>query len=177
MKTEERKCARRLRFEEGLPIKEIARRVGVSVSSVSVWVRDIELAPAQHAVLLAKNPAHNKLLSGRHIAASNRRRERIAYQNDGRLAARRAEALHRTGCMLYWAEGGKNRNQVRFSNSDPEMAKLFVAFLRRYFDLAPQQIRVTCNLFADHLERQREIEQFWLTSLRLPQESLCKSVV
>lgn len=177
MKTEERNLARGLRAEQGLPIKEIARRVGVSVSSVSVWVRDIELTPEQQAALAAKNPAYNAQLSGRHIAAANRRAERRSYQMDGRLQARRRDALHVAGCMLYWAEGGKARNQLRFSNSDPEMARFFVRFLRTYFDVALPSIRVTCHLFADHLDRQREIEQFWLEKLGLPPESLCKSVV
>ena len=36
---------------------------------------------------------------------------------------------------------------------------------------------IRCNLFADHLERQREIERFWLTALELPSSCLRKSIV
>jgi hypothetical protein len=36
---------------------------------------------------------------------------------------------------------------------------------------------VTCNLFADHRERQREIEQFWLDVAGLPATCLRKSSV
>jgi len=79
--------------------------------------------------------------------------------------------------MLYWAEGSKSRNQIQFTNSDPEMTRLFVTFLRRYFHLRDTDIRITCNLFADHLVKQRDIEQFWLTTLGLSSESLRKSVV
>lgn len=79
--------------------------------------------------------------------------------------------------MLYWAEGAKARNQLQFANSDPSLARVFVDFLRTYFDISDALIRITCNLFADHLERQREIEQFWLDTLRLPNTSLCPSVV
>jgi transcriptional regulator with XRE-family HTH domain len=177
MKTEERELARTLRRDHGLPIKEIARRVGVSTSSVSVWVRDVELSTEQHAALRALNPAYNRQVSGQAIAAANRRAERVGYQEQGRLLARRAETLHVAGCMLYWAEGAKGRNQLRFTNSDPEMARFFVRFLLTYFDLRPEDIRITCNLFADHAVRQRQIEQFWLATLGLPESSLCKSVV
>jgi hypothetical protein len=52
--------------------------------------------------------------------------ERIAAQEEGRALARRGERLFLAGCMLYWAEGGQDRNQVRFSNSDPEMIRVFV---------------------------------------------------
>ena len=34
-----------------------------------------------------------------------------------------------------------------------------------------------CNLFADHVERQRSIEQFWLDALDLPHACLTKSAV
>jgi hypothetical protein len=177
MKTRERRRARELRRCEGLPIKEIAHRLGVSQASVSVWVRDIELTDEQQQALRSKNPAHNQLLSGRAVAAANRRAERTAAQAAGRVLARRAETLHAAGCMLYWAEGAKGRNQVRFCNSDPQMMQVFVQFLRTYFDVRDDDIRVTCHLYADHLERQREVERFWLDVLRLPDSALGKSIV
>jgi hypothetical protein len=101
----------------------------------------------------------------------------VLAQEEGRQLAERREALHVAGCMLYWAEGAKGRNQIRFTNSDPEMARFFVKFLRTYFNVRDEDIKITCNLFADHLERQREIEHFWLKTLRLPPSSLCKSTV
>jgi len=177
VKTQQRDEARRLRRDEGLSVKEIAGRVRVSQSSVSVWVRDIELTPAQHDALRLQNPAHNKLISGRTVAAANRRRERLAAQAQGRAVSRQGDPLHVAGCMLYWAEGGKARNQVRFSNSDPEMVRLFVEFLRTYFGLANDAIRITCHLYPDHLGQQREVETFWLVTLGLPQSCLGKSIV
>jgi transposase len=59
VKTEERQLARRLRAEQGLAVREIARIVGVSVSSVSLWVRDVPLTAEQEAVLAARNPVRN----------------------------------------------------------------------------------------------------------------------
>jgi hypothetical protein len=79
--------------------------------------------------------------------------------------------------MLYWAEGDKGRNQARLSNSDPDLLRFFVEFLRCYFDVEDDDIRVTCHLFADHVEKQRDIEAFWLEALGLTERSLCKSFV
>jgi hypothetical protein len=177
MKTRERDIARRLRSEEGLPINEIARRVSVSKSSVSIWVRDIELTAQQEAALKAKNPAYNRQLSGWRQNAAKHRARRVAAQESGRMVARRSEPLHLAGCMLYWAEGSKRRNQLCFSNSDPEMVRFFVVFLKTYFDIRDTDIRITCHLFADHIEHQRDVEQFWLNQAGLPGESLRKSVV
>ena len=36
---------------------------------------------------------------------------------------------------------------------------------------------MTCYLFADHLARQREIEDYWLRTLNLPRTCLRKSIV
>jgi transcriptional regulator with XRE-family HTH domain len=160
-----------------LPIKEIARRLGVSQSSVSLWVRDIELTTEQHARLLAMNPAYNRQLSGQRALAERCRARRRAAQEEGRSVAKRGEALHAAGCMLYWAEGAKTRNTLRLSNSDPDLVCMFVHFLRAYFEIEERDIRVTCNLFADHRVRQREIEEFWLDRLGLSRGSLCKSTV
>jgi hypothetical protein len=142
---------------------------------VSRWVRDVELTAEQQAKLEAQ--AFNGHVKGRAVNSSVRRKARMLAQEEGRQLAQRGEPLHVAACMLYWAEGSKSRNQVRFTNSDPEMVRFFVRFLRQYFNLENQNIRISCNLFADHLARQREIERFWLDRLELPQESLCKSTV
>jgi transposase-like protein len=177
LKTVEREQARKLRRDCGLSVKEIASRLGVSTSSVSLWVRDIELTEEQHERLRERNPIYNPQRAGRAVMTARRRGERRGYQAHGRALARRRDPLHAAGCMLYWAEGWKTRNQVHFSNSDPEMVRLFVAFLRRFFDVRAEDIRLTCNLFADHTERQREIEAFWLRVSGLPEGSLCQSIV
>jgi len=110
-------------------MNEIGRRVGVSKSSVSLWVRDIELTAEQHATLRAKNPAYNRQLSGWLRVAERHRANRHAAQESGRDLARRRQPRHLAGCMLYWGEGAKGPpNQVCFSNSDPEMVRLFVIF-------------------------------------------------
>jgi hypothetical protein len=79
--------------------------------------------------------------------------------------------------MLYWAEGARNRNCVLFANSDPEMIRFFNTFVRARFDVVDEQLAVKCNLFTDHEERQREVEDFWLGVVRLPRSRLQKSSV
>jgi transposase-like protein len=178
MKTDERQEARRLRSEEGRSIKEIAGLVGVSVSSVSVWVRDIELTEGQRQALLLRNPAFNRQLQAWRANAEQARARRRAYQEEGRALARRGDAGHAAGVMLYWGEGDKaNKNAVRLSNSDPEVVRFFLGFLRTYFGLEDSRVRVTCNLFADHVIRQPQIERYWLDVLNLPETALRASTV
>jgi len=79
--------------------------------------------------------------------------------------------------MLYWAEGGKARNSVRLTNADPEVIAFFADFLRKRFDVHDDSMSIYCNLFADHIEQQREIELFWLERLGLPEAALRRSIV
>jgi hypothetical protein len=154
MKTKERIEARRLR-SEGRSMKEIARLDGVALSSVSCWTRDIELSPEQCRLLRSRNPSIN----GQLVAAQNRERglvRRKRFQSIGRAHARRRADLHVAGCMLYWAEGSKGKNAIQFVNSDPAMARYFVGFLRTCYAVRDEAFRVDCNLFADHIERQRD---------------------
>ena len=85
--------------------------------------------------------------------------------------------MHLAGCMLHWAEGSKHRNAVIFVNSDPAMVAFFARFLRSCFEVPDGRFRITCNLFADHVERRREIEQYWLDLLGLPRTCLRESTV
>jgi len=156
----------------------IARRLGVAKSSVSLWVRDVPLSEEQLQKLRDLNPAYNRQLRGANRNAETGRERRAAAQEEGRRLAQRGEVLHAAGAMLYWAEGDKrSKNAARLSNSDPEVLRFFVRFLRTYFDPPHEKLRVTCHLFADHVERQRAIEDFWLTTCELPRSCLCKSVV
>jgi hypothetical protein len=149
-------------------VREIERRVGVARSSVSNWVRDVELTAEQRETL-RRRP--------RRPGSDRFRRRRGEYQDDGRSVARRGELSHGIGCMLFWAEGSRSVNSVKVTNSDPALLRLFALFLRHYFDVPDQKFRVWCNLFADHAERQQAVEQFWLDQLDLPRTCLTKSAV
>ena len=128
----EREQARNLR-RLGMPIKRIAARLGVSPSSVLYWTEDILLTPEQRLKnLRGPTGPQSPDRVQRRVDAIKRgsRARRLAYQREGRERAREEDdPLHRDGCMLYWAEGAKDRNSVGFSNSDPDMLAYFRGFL------------------------------------------------
>lgn len=174
MKTDERSEARRLRAE-GYSVKEIERQLGVSRSSVSRWVRDVVLAADARGRLVDRVRLGPIVAAERKAAAAREQRRRL--QMDGRRLARERDRSYAAGCMLYWAEGSKERNSVKLVNSDPELLAFFADFLRRHFEVDDSAVRVRCSLFADHAARRREIEAYWLSKLRLPAASLRRSRV
>jgi transcriptional regulator with XRE-family HTH domain len=172
VKLAERQEARRLREEAAMPMKEIARLLDVSVSSVSLWTRDIVLTSDQlleRAQRDARAPARQR---GTATRAERARALRQEAQSHGRLMATRGDPLHHAGCMLYWAEGSKCRNSVAFTNSDVDMHRLFVRFLVGSYEVARRSVLATVNCHLTNGLSLREIEQWWLDQLALPTASL-----
>ncbi len=65
-------------------IREIAKLVGVSKASVSLWVRDIELTREQHEALLKRNVAYNRQQLGNKVWSAQCRDRRARWQEEGR---------------------------------------------------------------------------------------------
>jgi hypothetical protein len=157
-----------MRRDEGLPISTIAERLGVSKSSVSRWVSDVELTPEQHAALRSLNPLHNAQLRGQNRRRETAREARLAAQASGRELARAGDPLHVKGCMLYWAEGSTCRNAVVFVNSDADMVELFLYFLRRCYGVSDADVAFSVNCHVTNGLEATEITEWWLRRLDLP---------
>ena len=73
---------------------------------------------------------------------------------------------------MYWAEGAKNRNTIRFVNSDIAMVRFFVRFLRESLRVPMDRITVRLNVYTGNGFSIREIEDHWLHALDLPRAAL-----
>jgi hypothetical protein len=163
--------ARQLRFL-GAPVRRIAAHLDVAQSTVSVWVRDIELLPRH------KEANHQQAVAVRARACRERSRaKRRGYQEEGRYKARSGDPLHAAGCMLYWAEGAKSRNTLKFANSDPAMMAMFGRFLRECFSVTSEELTFTVNVYTNNGLEIDEVELFWMDLLGLSRSSARKHVV
>ena len=75
-------------------MREIAARVGVSVSSVSLWTRDIVLSVEQVSKLERGNHRFGAQNHGWVARAQSARAVRVAAQEHGRELARTGDPLH-----------------------------------------------------------------------------------
>ena len=176
MKLREATAARRLRGERGWSVKRIAKELGVSVSSVSVWVRDVELSPRQRAEL--DQSIGTGRIRGNTLTTARARAQRQAYQASGRELARgSSRPLHAIGCMLFWGEGSRRRNTIVFTNADADMHRVFLRFLRTCYGIGDTATTLTINCFLGNGLTRAEIEGWWLAELRLPRECLLPTIV
>jgi len=174
MKKEMREKARQLRIQ-GMAVRQIADTLGVSRSSISLWVRDIELTEAQQEVLKKQQPRWGAQNKGSKTNREKFLKVRIVYQEEGREKAKEGRSLHIIGCMLYWAEGAKRRNDLYFVNSDTNMMLLFIRFLREEPFVSDEKmtITITCH----HQEDIERVNAYWTGVLGLPQSCLRKTQV
>lgn len=177
MKYDQMQESRKLRKEQGLSIKQITKMVGVSQSSVSRWVKDIELTQEQKDKLLLQNPFINKQCAGAKKRKELAKIQRQQYQKEGKQKADQKDFLHCIGCMLYWAEGSKSKNRIAFVNSDPNMMRLFIRFLRESLLVKNEDIIFTVNVHLNNGLLLEDVENYWLNLLNLPKECLRKSTV
>ena len=126
--------ARELRAE-GLNYNQITARLGVSKSSVSLWVRDLPVPPRlsyEENRRRSAEGARQYWASERRVREARRENERAAAAAEiGELTGR--EILI-AGAIAYWCEGAKSKPHrqlycVVFVNSDPGLIRLFLRFL------------------------------------------------
>ena len=133
-KDDHRARARELRAQ-GLAYHEIAARLDVSKSSVSLWVRDLPVPPRlsyEEIRRRAAEGAHRYWAVEREVREARRASERAcAAAEIGELTNREILVA---GALTYWCEGMKNKphrrnDRVVFINSDPALITFFLRFL------------------------------------------------
>lgn len=81
--------------------------------------------------------------------------------------------LRTAGIMLYWAEGGKSGNVVKFTNSDPEMVRIFLKFLRIICGIDKDRLKALIHIYPDHDEK--KLLSLWVKKTGIPKEHFYKS--
>ena len=140
-KLHEQAEARRLRADGRTlaEIAEIAEVLGVSKSSVSLWVRDVAFTPSPRRTG-AKRTAHPF-----HLAKLRQIEEADAWARE-QLSDLTDRELLVAGVALYAGEGAKRDGCVIVANTDPRLIALFCSWLRRFFTVDESRLRVRLYL-------------------------------
>lgn len=74
--------------------------------------------------------------------------------------------------LLYWCEGGKTKNSVHFSNSDPALVRTFPKLFREAFSVDESKFRIIVHLHEYH-DKQKQ-EEFWSQVCGIPLDQFTK---
>jgi hypothetical protein len=91
------------------------------------------------------------------------------------LLTKEEEKLKIAGVMLYWAEGYKKGDGIDFVNSDPDMVKLFLRFLREVCGIGEKRLRL--YLYAFESQNIGRLKQFWNKITQIPISQFSKVYV
>lgn len=167
-KLRERDAARELR-RRGWTMADIARELEVSTSSVSLWTRDVEFTP---------RPRRNRNFGSRSRGPNALQRRKQA-EIDAMNAAGIAEVsklserdLLIAGIALYAGEGFKTDGSVGFANTDAQQIKLFMTWLRRFFEI--DETRVRLRLYLHRGLDLDAAERFWSDLTGIPRSQFGK---
>lgn len=176
-KSKEKLKARRLR-RKGESIKKIAKLVNVSVSTASLWCRDVELTDKQIENLRKRqtDPFYRKRLDYYlkkkkefNLKLLNLNQEGI--KSIGKLTKREIFLI---GVALYWGEGFKKDSLVGLATLDIKIAKFFIFWLNKSFDITTKDLllRVTANI--SYKSKIKELERHWSKELGIPVNQFSK---
>lgn len=176
VRREDRRKAIELR-KRGLSYSEIRRKIVVSKSTISDWLKNIGLTETQ------KQRLYGRKLVGVEKLQKIMKERREMFRKDiydkqkillGILTERDLLML---GLGLYWGEGRKGDSQVSISNTDPSMVNFFLKWLETCFGVmrTNKRLKAVLHLYSD-MNFEKEID-FWSRQLGLDSKQFNKPYV
>lgn len=148
----------------GLSLAQISERFCISKSTASLLTRGIELSEFGKARLLNyvnyKRDLKNQDLRNKknnliEVKAVEMLRNISSFGNHEVILA-----------MIYLCEGSKDGRSIRFTNSDPNLIRLFLFSFRRTFVINEDRIKVRLHLHDYHDDL--EMKNYWSNEIGLP---------
>lgn len=146
--------------KEGLSIKKIGMKLGLSETTVSRWVRDV---PAFQKQFNSARKREKDLKSELSALAKNC----VIDENLAKLFV----------SLLYWCEGSKYPSSafLAFCNSDYVLVKTFLELLRFGYKIEEKKIRLHLQLHSTHSKD--EMQKFWSNLLQVPLDQFYKPTI
>ena len=158
--------------KQGFSYGEIRKQLGVSKSTISLWTNNINLPFKAQNILARKTSAARK--KGREARSANLKSK---YELINQSVIRDLSCLHldktlaKLLCaMLYWGEGSKSSGRVVFTNSDPEMIKVFMKLFRYAFQPDESKLHAILHLHPYHNEFIQK--SFWSKVTKITPEKI-----
>ena len=172
------KLEARVRRGNGESIKTIARDLGISTSTASLWCRDIRLTQKQIEILEknSRDPFYGRRLTYALKQQAARRLKDLEIRNESKKIVGGLSERDRliSGIALYWAEGFKKDKMVGFSNTDPEMIKFFLLWLKNSMGIGYELIRLRVVINENHKYRVNKVQKYWSEITSVPLSNFYK---
>lgn len=160
---------------------------GISKSTLSEWLKDVVLSDSARSRILkrSKEKSFQGLLkrNKNQTILAIKRRDEIQKFAASEIKNISLKNLFFIGLALYWAEGykqpiRKNGREVTYhpisiTNSDPNLIKIFLRFLREFCKISEEKIKISLRIFK-HLN-EKEVISFWIKITGIPEKNFQKT--
>jgi len=157
----------------GMSYGLIADELRVPKSTLSNWLRDVPYIPSDEVLLRIKNGQGRYGLQRRQNRIDEiKELKAIGIAEIGDVTKR---DLWMLGLGLWIGEGSKTMEQIRLVNSDPQVIRLYMRWLREVCELENENITVAMHLYPDSDESASK--QYWSRITSLPSTQFRKTQI
>jgi transcriptional regulator with XRE-family HTH domain len=158
--------------KRGLSYSEIAKKLHVSRSTLSLWLKDMPLSYEQIQLLRGKSPRRIEKFRETMRKKKQAEEDRVFADIKSRFSTLSKRERILAGLYLYWGEGTKSAPcTVAITNTDPDVLKFFLKWLNE-FSIKNNQVSVVLHLYKDMDYDKERI--FWSTYLNVPESCFKK---
>lgn len=165
--------------KEGYSYKEIMKRVpNIAKGTLSIWCRHIEMSQEQIQRLenhMEENRDRARIQSA--ITNHNKRLERDALVYKDALKKfdlHKKDSLFILGIALYWGEGAKTTRYFQFTNSDPVMTKIMIAWIEKYLGMNRNSLKT--RLYIHKSYENKGLRSFWSKQIDIPENKFHRDI-
>lgn len=164
----------------GKSYNEIHVALKIPKATLSDWFSKVGWSKVMAKKLTAKAQTQHTVrivgldkIRGQHLARAYEKARNEARED---LETLRYNPFFIAGIMLYWGEGDKaTKSKVRLVNTDPEMIRLFVFFLKKVCNVPTEMIRISVFTYPDIDDRANR--EYWSEVSDVAQDKFLKSIL
>lgn len=149
-------------YSSGLSMLQVAQKMQTTLASINSAMR-------RHQIKRRTNHETQQIQFYKSPLSFKPRKTLTAKQQQLKVA----------GLMLYWGEGSKlftgRYMSVDFANSNPDMVKLFIKFLRKIYGVNEAKLR--CLLYCYSSHDVQKLKNFWSKTTKIPLNQFTKPYI
>ncbi|OGD61584.1 hypothetical protein A3A71_04145 [Candidatus Berkelbacteria bacterium RIFCSPLOWO2_01_FULL_50_28] len=162
--------------KKAMSYSQIKSMLGVSKSTLSLWLRDFPLSHERIQELRGSNEGRIEKFRDTMRQKKEKRLDEVLKRELKDLSPLTERELYVAGLFLYWGEGGKtNPFELSLGNTNPKIAKFFLHWAMHCLGLPKSKIKARLQLYVD-MDIPKEME-YWIKTLDLPIENFHKPYI
>lgn len=159
----------------GMSYSQIKEKLGVSKSTLSVWLYDMPLTEKRIRELRSDSPIRIERYRNTMRIKKEEKFAEAYREMSQKIKKLSSREIFLAGLFLYWAEGNKTTpTAIGLTNTNPDMLKFYIRWLK-LMGIQKTQLKVSLHLYADMNVKKQE--KYWSKELSIPLSQFRKSYI